>query len=276
MNKFSIAMTGRLRHGALWKARGELGSNKALAEYLGVSHIAVGEWINMKSMPGRRCMARIEGRLMELTGKAVEDLFPEELRNPEFLEKSKTFEVDRCFDIAQLAESGCLRMPVMPDTYAEVAETKDVVKREVEALSQRQSEVVKLFYGFNEGPLTISEIAGKLNLSTTCVSLYLKQAMTRLRRPTSRNKLRSVYTGEEWRKFKVRAGVMVPIEPIVKRRKDITLCSGTGVVVNVSDTRENWYRTDYFRRMLCPVCRKSVAVATGTMKIVRHAKLLNV
>lgn len=80
--QFGIVITAQARHGDLFDAARRLGSNAALARELGVAAVAVGEWINLKGCPAAdgRLRARLEGQLLEITGKTWEELWPAELR----------------------------------------------------------------------------------------------------------------------------------------------------------------------------------------------------
>ena len=88
---FGITITAKLRHGDLWELVKQFGTQSALAKELGVSQREIGQWINLQKVPNFELprLKIVEAKLVALTGKTGEDLWPQELRdamaNPDFV-----------------------------------------------------------------------------------------------------------------------------------------------------------------------------------------------
>ena len=81
-----VTAVAKLKHADLWLASKKMGSQSALAKHLGISPSELGGWVNLKRVPpalpvGDRWtedyMCQMEGKLLALTGKSWDELFPE-------------------------------------------------------------------------------------------------------------------------------------------------------------------------------------------------------
>ena len=111
----NVALSGRIKHGDLFRAMRERGWNqRQLGEFLGMSVQHVGALLNLKWIP-KRVSKELEAKLFELTGKLVDDLWPEWSRQAEFLSASKS--VEMFADVARSSRT--------PDTGDEADEEDD-------------------------------------------------------------------------------------------------------------------------------------------------------
>ena len=127
---------------------------------------------------------------MELTGKALEELFPDSLRkNAEFLAAPKTCE--RRFSLQQLALANYaaatterLVAASMPSIESEKADASGVIEEAMKCLSLRERQVIEMRYGMNGSPvMTYREIGEALDVTGGRVQQIEKQATWKLRRP---------------------------------------------------------------------------------------------
>lgn len=181
MDEFEVTFLTKMKHADLYRAAKKLGSQAALARHLGVRQTELGEWINLKTCPPVRplpdtkwtkdYLEDLESKLLPLTGKTWEDLFPPEVReNYQFLECPKTQErtmrVERAA-LAQIAAQTTERLQLEapgeePRSEAVSALTKEILSM----LTKRQREVLELRYGLNgDPPYTYAEIGRILRLT---------------------------------------------------------------------------------------------------------------
>ncbi len=84
---------------------------------------------------------------------------------------------------------------VTPDSNLMVDSLRKEVQRALATLTERESEVVALYYGLNDGPtLTLEEIADRFNLTRERVR-QIKEKATRRLRHSSRSKSLKAYLG---------------------------------------------------------------------------------
>lgn len=204
-NSDSVDITGvtRLKHADLWAAAKQLatkryGGQSALARLLGVTPSEIGEWINLKACPPKTpTRAWPEGRLYKLevvlsglTGKSLEQLFPDALReNVGFLSASKVHERTFCVEqyaLAQYAAATRERLvaaavPVIEQDRAAIA---DVIGEAMSCLSFRERFVLERLYGMNDSAVsTRAEIGKELGVTSSRVAQIESKAIRKMRRP---------------------------------------------------------------------------------------------
>jgi RNA polymerase sigma factor (sigma-70 family) len=150
------------------------GGQGGLARRLKVSQIELGQWINLRRCPpteprgqwtARRLM-QLEADLFELTGKTMEQLFPQELRdNIKFLSSPKVFE--RTVEVEQQAlahyaeatrERMLLANQIDPFTVSP-EQLKEQIREVLSKFTPKEREIVEYRYGLNDkAPLTYKEI----------------------------------------------------------------------------------------------------------------------
>lgn len=207
----SVDITGvtRLKHADLWDAAKKLrtmqyGGQSALGRRLGVNASEIGTWINLKGCPPckptkawtEQRLRKLECDLMELTGKALEELFPDSLRkNAEFLAAPKTCE--RRFSLQQLAlanyaEATTQRLlsASMPSRQSEKADASGMIQEAMKCLSLRERQVIEMRYGMNgSSVMTYKEIGESLGVTGGRVQQIENKATWKLRRPEVADRL---------------------------------------------------------------------------------------
>jgi len=201
----SVDITGvtRLKHAELWDAAKKLrtlqyGGQSALGRRLGVGASEIGAWINLKGCPPRKPtkawteerLRKLECDLMELTGKTLEELFPDSLRkNAEFLAAPKTCERRFCLQQLALANYALatterLLSASMPSRQSEKADAFGMIQEAMKCLSLRERQVIEMRYGMNgSSVMTYKEIGESLGVTGGRVQQIENQATWKLRRP---------------------------------------------------------------------------------------------
>lgn len=207
-----ITALTKLKHADLWRAAKNLatkryGGQSALARKLGVTPSEIGEWINMKACPPKHPtrawpeerLHKLECDLAELTGKTLEELFPDSLRdNAEFLSASKVhereFSVEQ-YALANYAEATRQRLIASssPRLGVDKEDLREAIAEAMGALSYREREIVKLRFGVNDQPpMTYAEIAAVFRLSVERIRQIEKRAIGKLQRPSVAERLSAV------------------------------------------------------------------------------------
>lgn len=161
--ELDITLTVKARHADLYAAAKRLGSVAALARHLGISQSELGQWCNLGGCPALGTkrgrwkdpvfVAEIEKKLFDLTGKTLDDLFPQAIRgHKEFWDAEKTVEITRSFSVSQLEHraSAIALLPGPDELLAdEEAHSKalNTLEKILKSLSHREREVLKLRFG---------------------------------------------------------------------------------------------------------------------------------
>jgi RNA polymerase sigma factor (sigma-70 family) len=197
MSKFGITLTAKLRHADLWAAAKKMGSQSALARYLGVCFTTLNRWINLKDCP--KCAATdfgrsptqaqldriklLEDKLFAVTGKLLDELFPPEIRNKEFWSQPKQIETTKNIEIRALTSQNRFLLPD-PAQVVEEEDLKQVVHkyllRIIQSLPSMPREVIKLRYGLGCKPQTCKEIGKKFRLSVSRVQQLESKALRKI------------------------------------------------------------------------------------------------
>lgn len=196
-DKFRIAVVARIKHGALYEAIKQRGwKMKQAAEFLGVPHSSLCSAINLKrKMPylfpqkkdkqSRNRARKVAEKLMELTGKSVEDLFPKEFRTKKFLALPKVGE--RFADVPTrllLEQTGMLALPLSPDeALIEKEEGFESQEQELlDILSRLSDEAQHDVKQFVLAGRPAREVAVERGVSAKAVWANVKTAITEIRR----------------------------------------------------------------------------------------------
>lgn len=210
----SLALAGRLKHGDLWRAMRERGWNqRQLAEFLGEPQQVVGRWLNLQEVPGPVYMERIEGKLLELTGKLPDDLWPEWSRDREFLDADKRVSLHRDVTPRMLADRGMLALPPTPEEVFTQVEQREAIKRALHTLTPRQERVLVQLYGLDgQGERTLAEVGESFGVQGARIRQIEAQALRRLRHPKRRAILGRPKREQTAGRFESRAPVVVDVE----------------------------------------------------------------
>ena len=188
---FRITAVTKLRHTVLLDAARKLGSQRALAEHLGVHHQTVCKWITLSTMPVRRPSGgvgrwskervdELERRLLALTGQTLDELFPPALaRNRAFLDSSKLSEVTREFEhsgLLQYAASTTERLSSEQDGEALREHLQLVLGR----LPERERAIVTERFGIGGEPKTLETVGKQFDITKERVRQICSRAISKL------------------------------------------------------------------------------------------------
>lgn len=204
-----ITVISKLKHADLWALVRRFGSQAKLAAYLGVQQAALSKWINLKSCPPSEpfgtvwtadFLADFETKLLDLTGKTLEDLFPESLRQGEdFLSCSKTIEKTVRLRESALASYASLtndRLRLLEPScgVGEPERQRRRIEAAMQTLTHREREILKARFGIDqqEGrPLTLDELSKTYKVKRSQIRKIEQRALRRMQGPTARQLLLS-------------------------------------------------------------------------------------
>ena len=175
---FGLTAVTRLYHAKLHRLAKEMGTQKAVAKYLGVSSCLFNQWVNLKNLPpkephdrGRKTLWRkpffdeVEKKLFELTGETWDELWPQELRdaveiNGLITQKEQLITVEPQQLLTYAREEAARLEAVDPTKSAEVSELRESLIRALKHLSYREREIIKLRFGIDyDQAFTLQECA---------------------------------------------------------------------------------------------------------------------
>lgn len=182
-----ITAVTRLKHADLWAAAKKFetpllgsktaryGGQAAMARKLKVRAYELGQWINLRGCPPKeprgkwtaKRLMRLEAALFELTGKTMEELFPDALRaNVHFLRSPRHFERTAQIEheaLEQYAIATRDRMLTSQNIAVEQLTVEDLRIKLLEALQKltlRQRDILKYRFGLDgEDAHTLKESA---------------------------------------------------------------------------------------------------------------------
>lgn len=186
-----ITAVTKLKHTELWEATKAVGSQSELGRKLGVSPQEIGRWINLKTCPPltptprwtQEKLDELQKRLLHLTGKTLDELWPPELRALIYkgstlgkrLEQVRTMESTALEHYATASRERMLNVAGGPDTMIEAVENA------VGTLPCREQEIVKQRFGLNgEAPKTLEEISQGMNITRERVRQIEQRGLQRL------------------------------------------------------------------------------------------------
>lgn len=199
-----ITAVSKLKHADLYAAAKKMGGQSALAKHLGVHPSRLGNWCNLKSVPPASpvpgtiwtedLLRDLEAKLVVLTGKSWEELFPQALRDAtEFLESSKTIErTERIesYALASYAERESQRLSDYSSASRliedeERATELEAVERCLKTLSYREREIIKLRFGLGEYcSYTLEEVAAIFKVTAARIRQIEQKAIRKLQQPS--------------------------------------------------------------------------------------------
>ena len=164
---FKVAYIVTPKHGELLKAMQRRRWNqKQLAEYLGISQNDISRILKFRSKPPLyrnqpEKMRLFRERLMELTGKTYDSLFPDEVYRDEVMKRacSLSFFVDRDLATLKIEPSSSFEICTSPTIESETAHYVDVISIIKNAVTKRQWQVLEMKYLKS---MTLDEVMMKL------------------------------------------------------------------------------------------------------------------
>lgn len=193
----NVTIKAAMRHGDLHLAAKKVGSLIALAKHLDVPYRTVGDWYRYRSCPPAQSrlpdwpQVRIDGlekKLFDLTGKLLDELFPNEVRNTAFLGLEKTFESTKEVEAGRLiAMANKVRgIEHREPDVVEQKELSEAVNASLGSLSFREREVLKLRFGLGgQEPMTLEEVAFVFKFTRERVRQIESKAMRKLKYDTN-------------------------------------------------------------------------------------------
>jgi len=193
-----ITAVTKLKHADLWRAAKKLGSQSALGRHLGLHPSEIGLWINLRGVPPSEAVEgsarwtedyimQLEGKLLALTGKSWEELFPPELRNnTEFLCSQKTIEKTaylRASALEHYARATTERLS-SPGNHDGGDKLRSDLNSAIKTLSYREREIIKLRYGLGDGySYTLEEVGHIFKVSKDRIRQIEDKAIRKLQQP---------------------------------------------------------------------------------------------
>jgi len=180
-----IAIESKLKQGALFELVQKYGSQKAVAERMGISQQEFGKWLAFKRLPSaadlRQAWAparlhRVEAVLAEV-GAILDDVFPAQRIQLSTGARRKVWrgEVPEA-DLVQL--EACTAQSYLPD-YSGI-ETEEFVAQCLERMTRREERLIRKRFGLQDGrEYTIEEIAQDEEVSRSRVDQIVRKALAK-------------------------------------------------------------------------------------------------
>ncbi len=185
---FKVAYVVKTKHGDLWRAIRKRGWNqRQAAEFLGISQQDIGHILNLNGRPpvfrrvkdGKAKQKHIKEKLMELTGRTFEDLFPSEVFNDEVMARAGTIDFYVTRDLATLKlGAGAGALLALPEIPSESLERKEMFEIVEQNLSPREKEIVDMT---SDGK-TDREIGELLGVTASWVNAIKREVRRRMNR----------------------------------------------------------------------------------------------
>ena len=187
----SVTLHVKAKHADLWRAAKKMGGVRQLAEHLGLQLCKMYNWINMREMPKFRQehpwansdrRRDLEAKLLALTGKTFDQIWPEDVYTQDFLDMSKSTEIDvQATAAGLLGYQNELRALPSPEQVAEQHECRDMIRDVIGTLPARYADVIRRRYGIEyEQPQTLDEVAAALGVTRERIRQMEKRALETL------------------------------------------------------------------------------------------------
>ena len=184
-----ITAITRLKHADLWAAAKKFehgpgeentrqyGGQRAMARKLKIHPCTFGQWINLQDCPPKeprgkwtvKRLLQLEIDLFELTGKSLDELFPDELRaNVEFLRAPKQFERTAQIETRALSHYAIATRDRMLESQnlefdrLTNEDLQNCLESELTTLSSRERQIIELRFGLNGNEPHTLEQCGEL------------------------------------------------------------------------------------------------------------------
>jgi RNA polymerase sigma factor (sigma-70 family) len=208
-----ITAITRLKHAELYRLSQGMadhwkGGQSKLARTLGMSAVELGRWINMHECPPtvptrawpESRLAKLEVDLMRMTGKTLEELFPQTLRESvAFLAGPKRFEQTaflhaEALERYAIATADRIRVTHNASLSMEREEESEAIAASLQAIPLRERQMVEMFYGLGGFQAsTLEEIGKAFGLTRERVRQLIERAVRRLQRQPKIALLRDDY-----------------------------------------------------------------------------------
>ena len=182
-----VGIQARLKNGILWEAALKLGSQKALADHLGVHQMYMNDWINFKRSPDFIAhpdrWSEVESKLLQLTGHTLDEIFPPEIRSAEFQKRQRRIDAIVEMPIERLMEAGLVpKQLTAPDNLLFAREQSDVIAHVLGTLKPREAEVIKMRFGLDGySEHTLDDLVPKFKVTRERIRQIEIKALNKLR-----------------------------------------------------------------------------------------------
>lgn len=188
MGVFDIALKIKAKNGVLQDFIDKKGwTQSELARQINVDVQAVCRWFNMRDYPHN---PQIMLKLAELLDKPPEEIFPDFLRDKDWLTGAREWTVYKEIDLEMLPyhQMRALAAPEIDmDRGIQREELKKEIMRALSTLTPREEKIIKMRMGIdNYTDYTLDEIGKKFGLTKTRIREIEQRALRKLRHPTRR------------------------------------------------------------------------------------------
>jgi RNA polymerase sigma factor (sigma-70 family) len=196
-----VFLKAQFKNGLLWKAVQKVGTQKALADYLGVHQAVIGQWLNFHRSPAFRDPDSIyrgkydemDRKLILLIGYGLEEIFPLELQlNSADIKTAARYEAFMDLPMEQLAAAGAVpQLPPSPFEAVSKVEMRAVIDEVLAELTDREQQIIRMRFGLTESGerWSLEDIGQHLAVTRERVSQIEAKALRRLRKPTRSQRL---------------------------------------------------------------------------------------
>ncbi len=188
-----LTLETTLKHHIFYTLCHQYGSQKALAEALGVSQSAIGRWLRLRRLPSFTRIQRTHPHMEHVLAKhgyLMDEVFPSATLalSGSMTRKTRTVQVtEQQLQALPVHERAVL--PTQVDTVFE-SERAQIVRHMLETISPREEQVIKQFYLDGQ---SLPEIAAEMGLSKGRVHQIHQKALRKLRHTSRQRPLREVY-----------------------------------------------------------------------------------
>lgn len=176
-----IGIVAKAKQGDLLEALEKRGWNqRQMADFLGIDQNRLSRLLNLRWVP-RIFSDHLTQRLMELTGKTPEQLFPEWARKRDFLDTPKVRKIifEATPEMVEMAGGG-LRLLSSPEDVSSAHELEVAITNALESLSPKEREVIERTVMGDE---TQEEVGQSMNLTGGRIQQIKERALRKLRHP---------------------------------------------------------------------------------------------
>jgi len=194
--KFKIRLEARLKNAELIRARESLGLNQKQAAYLiEISPGSLSHYELLRTYPSEEMQEKICSKYAHFGYHMIKkNVFPKQLKKITLTEKliaEREIPVEKLLPLSQVSEKllPAVKPEVLDKLYKE--ELKCVIEESLSTLTDKEGEVIKLYYGIDKDKIyTLEEIASKFNLTRERIRQIKEKAIKRLKHPSRADKLK--------------------------------------------------------------------------------------
>jgi len=190
---FTIAIQSKAKHGILHRFIADRGMTQSdFARAIGEYPSRVGLWFNLKGFPRGLAMERI----CKYMGMLPEEIFPEFIRNPEFLALCKNtvtyheIPIDYLSFVEMREIAHTNNTP--EDDYSNL-EKRETIQNVIKTLTPKEQYVIDNYFGISDGiEKTFENIGCSVGIGLERTRQIYKKALRKLHHPSRRKMLEKV------------------------------------------------------------------------------------